>query len=195
MNTKLASIVLAGTMFTAGTIAGLTVKNFNGTEALSTVETSISNFDTAAKEYVNLAEEVSVLANNQNTNINELVNKVNELRGMKETLESRRDALLQDLNKSNSANDLLANDVATLKNENIQLNNTVDQLKGLLNQANQQVEKANQEVEALEKATEGKLDTNIFDKSKLNKPESIDVNGALTPDSIRPESTNSEIEN
>ena len=188
MNTKLASIVLAGTMFTAGTIAGLTVKNFNGTEALSTVETSISNFDTAAKEYVNLAEEVSVLANNQNTNINELVNKVNELRGMKETLESRRDALLQDLNKSNSANDLLANDVATLKNENIQL-------KDLLNQANQQVEKANQEVEALAKATEGKLDTNIFDKSKLNKPESIDVNGALTQDSIRPESTNSEIEN
>ena len=68
MNTKLASIVLAGTMFTAGTIAGLTVKNFNGTEALSTVETSISNFDTAAKEYVNLAEEVSVLANKLSEN-------------------------------------------------------------------------------------------------------------------------------
>ena len=181
MNTKLASIVLAGTMFTAGTIAGLTVKNFNGTEALSTVETSISNFDTAATEYVNLAEEVSALAKNQNTDINKLVNKVNQLRGMKETLESRRDALLQDLNKSNSDNNLLANDVATLKNENIQL-------KDLLNQANQ-------EVEALKKATEGKLDTNIFDKSKLNKPESIDVNGALTQDSIRPESTNSEIEN
>lgn len=54
---------------------------------------------------------------------------------------------------------------------------------------------ANQQVEALKNETEGKLDTSIFDKSKVSTPEKIDISGALATDIISNEPTNFEINN
>ena len=65
----------------------------------------------------------------------------------------------------------------------------------LLSQANQQVEDANKKVEALKNETEGKLDTSIFDKSKVSTPEKIEISGALATDIISNEPINFETNN
>lgn len=101
MNTKIAASILAGTMFTTGALTAVT---FTGKTNANNITATVQDFNTAAQEYIELAEEV---ISGKNTDISKLVEKVNALKQEQANLESSSDknqaTLKAELEKANTA--------------------------------------------------------------------------------------------
>lgn len=156
IKSKLATVLLAGTIFTGGVLTALT---WTGGTNLTEAQEIASNFNTKALEYIQKAKELEELAQSQNTDINKLVAKIGELNTLKTELETEVKRL-----------EALVNEGAGNEAE-------AQRLEAELNKANTELTKANAEAEAHKTAIENTLDASIFES--LTVPERIDITEAL----------------
>lgn len=156
IKSKVASILLAGVLFTGGVLTALT---WTGGTSLTEAQEIASNFNTKALEYIQKAKELEELAQSQNTDINKLVAKIGELNTLKTELETEVKRL-----------EALVNEGAGNEAE-------AQRLEAELNKANTELTKANAEAEAHKTAIENTLDASIFES--LTVPERIDITEAL----------------
>lgn len=156
IKSKLATVLLAGTIFTGGVLTALT---WTGGTSLTEAQQIASNFNNKAVEYITKAKELEALAQNQNTDINKLVAKIGELNTLKTELETEVKRL-----------EALVNEGAGNEAE-------AQRLEAELNKANTELTKANAEAEAHKTAIENTLDASIFES--LTVPERIDITEAL----------------
>lgn len=156
IKSKLATVLLAGTIFTGGVLTALT---WTGGTNLTEAQQIASNFNNKAVEYITKAKELEALAQNQNTDINKLVAKIGELNTLKTELETEVKRL-----------EALVNEGAGNEAE-------AQRLEAELNKANTELTKANAEAEAHKTAIENTLDASIFES--LTVPERIDITEAL----------------
>lgn len=156
IKSKLATVLLAGTIFTGGVLTALT---WTGGTSLTEAQEIASNFNTKALEYIQKAKELEELAQSQNTDINKLVAKIGELNTLKTELETEVKRL-----------EALVNEGAGNEAE-------AQRLEAELNKANTELTKANAEAEAHKTAIENTLDASIFES--LTVPERIDITEAL----------------
>ena len=156
IKSKVASILLAGTVLTGGVLTALT---WTGGQSLTEAQQIATNFNNKAVEYIQKAKELEKLAEDQNTDINKLVSKVQELKAIKGDLENQI-ARLEELVKTEEGNGAEAH-----------------RLEEELTKANAELTRANAEAEAHKTAIENTLDASIFES--LTVPERIDITEAL----------------
>lgn len=152
IKSKVASILLAGALFTGGVLTAL---SWTGGTSLQEAQGIVTNFNNKAVEYINKAKELEQLAKDQNTDITLLIAKIRGLNSIKADLEAEVKRL------------------EALVNEGAGNGAEVQRLQEELTKANEELTKANAEAEAHKETINNILDASIFET--ITVPERIDI--------------------